>query len=78
VIYRKNQGAALLVTPRNMPGMLEISYETSQRPFLEILGTPDEHKKHVLFDGGHFAPRHEVMKEILDWLDRYLGPVRRS
>ena len=33
-------------------------------------------KRHVVLDGGHIPPRpQDVFKEILDWLDRYLGPV---
>jgi pimeloyl-ACP methyl ester carboxylesterase len=50
--------------------------ETGQTPLFRALGVPPEHKKHALFDGGHapsqFAP---VIREILDWFDRYLGPV---
>jgi predicted esterase len=50
--------------------------ETSQAPLFELLGTPAEHKRHVVFEGaGHVPPRIEVIREILDWLDRYLGPV---
>jgi pimeloyl-ACP methyl ester carboxylesterase len=52
-------------------------YETSQKPFMRLLGTPAEHKKQILFDGGHFLPRTEMMTESLKWLDQYLGPVRR-
>ena len=52
--------------------------ETSQAPVFKLLGTPPEHKRHVVFEGaGHVPPRIEVIREILDWLDRYLGPVRR-
>jgi hypothetical protein len=30
-----------------------------------------------LFESGQADyPMHDLMKEILDWLDRYLGPVR--
>jgi hypothetical protein len=39
------------------------------------LGTPEEDKQHVVFDSGHIPPRISMIKEILDWLDRYLGPV---
>lgn len=49
--------------------------ETSQRPMFELLGTPPEHKKRLVFPGGHSVPRTEMIKESLDWLDRYLGPV---
>lgn len=51
--------------------------ETSQIPMLRLLGAPEKDKRHVLFDGGHNPPSmQEVIKEVLDWLDRYLGPVK--
>ena len=49
--------------------------ETSQSPMFRLLGTPKEHKRHAVFESGHVIPRNEVIKETLDWLDRYLGPV---
>ena len=49
--------------------------ETSQRPLFELLGTPDEDKRWVVYDGGHAIPRTEMIAETLAWLDRYLGPV---
>ena len=52
--------------------------DTSQRPLFTLLGTPSEHKRHVVFENaGHVPPRIEVIRETLDWLDRYLGPVHR-
>jgi len=52
--------------------------ETSQVPLFRLLGTSTEHKKYVLYEGsGHVPPRIELIREVLDWLDRYLGPVRR-
>jgi formylglycine-generating enzyme required for sulfatase activity/dienelactone hydrolase len=54
------------------------SLKTSQGLMFDLLGTPAEDKKHHLFDSGHIpSERQEVIKEILDWLDRYLGPVER-
>ena len=50
--------------------------ETSQKPMFRLLGMPPEHKRHVVEDGGHFVPRARLITEVLDWLDRYLGPVR--
>ena len=39
-------------------------------------GTPEEEKKHVIFEGGHVAPRLQpIIREILDWLDRTQGQV---
>jgi dienelactone hydrolase len=49
--------------------------ETSAKPFFRLLGTPD--KKHVIAPGGHFVPRPILIREMLDWLDRYLGPIKK-
>jgi dipeptidyl aminopeptidase/acylaminoacyl peptidase len=50
--------------------------DTSQRPLFRLLATPVKDKRHVLFECGAAGyPIHDLMKEILDWLDRYLGPV---
>jgi dienelactone hydrolase len=49
---------------------------SSQVPLFQILGTPEKDKKHIVMDGGHTLPNQEVIKEVLDWLDRYLGAVR--
>jgi hypothetical protein len=53
--------------------------ETRQLPLFRAVGTPDKNKRHVLFDGGHLnvMTQPRMMKEILDWFDRYLGPVER-
>jgi serine/threonine protein kinase/dienelactone hydrolase len=50
--------------------------ETSQLPMFRLLGTPKEHKRHVVFEAGHMIPRSRHIKETLDWLDRYLGTPR--
>jgi dienelactone hydrolase len=53
--------------------------ETSVQPFFRLLATPQKDKRLVLLNVGHnvVANRVEVMRETLDWLDRYLGPVKR-
>jgi cephalosporin-C deacetylase-like acetyl esterase len=48
----------------------------TQRPFRQLLGTAAKDKRFVLYDVGHALPRKEVARESIDWLDRYLGPVR--
>ncbi len=53
-----------------------IPEDTCQEPFFRALGTPAQDKRHVLFDTGHSPPQLPVMKEALDWLDHYLGPVK--
>ncbi len=55
----------------------EIPFETAQRPLFDRLGTPAAHKRHAAFDAGHALPIDDVAREILPWLDRYLGPVVR-
>jgi formylglycine-generating enzyme required for sulfatase activity/dienelactone hydrolase len=60
-------------------GKYDMSFplETSARPFFQLLGTPAKDKKFVLLDGGHLPPlTTDVKREMLLWLDRYLGPVR--
>ena len=43
---------------------------------LRLLGSQKEQKKHLLYDTSHNIPRKELIKESLDWLDLYLGPVQ--
>jgi formylglycine-generating enzyme required for sulfatase activity/dienelactone hydrolase len=53
--------------------------ETSQNRLFDLLGTPGQDKRHLLFDSGHFNfPRHQVATEVTDWFDRYLGPAAGS
>jgi hypothetical protein len=40
-----------------------------------LASTPVEQKKHIVYESGHIAPRKEVIRECLSWLDRYLGPL---
>ena len=50
--------------------------ETSQPLLFESLGTPTEDKHWVIYEAGHAqAPRSQVIRETLAWLDKYLGPV---
>ncbi|HEV8132978.1 MAG TPA: hypothetical protein VGQ81_17145 [Acidobacteriota bacterium] len=50
--------------------------EASQNTMFRFLGTPEKDKRHAVFDAGHIPPHNQMIKEILDWLDRYLGPVK--
>ncbi len=54
----------------------DLPYETAQIPLFNALGTAAADKRHAVLEGGHVPPRPQlVFKEVLDWLDRYLGPV---
>lgn len=51
-------------------------YETAQLPMFKLLGTPEEHKRYLVYNAGHSVPMNLFIKESLEWLDRYLGPVK--
>ena len=50
--------------------------ETSQQPLFQFLGAPAQDKRLVVAQGGHWPPQDLLVKETIDWLDRYLGPVK--
>jgi eukaryotic-like serine/threonine-protein kinase len=61
-----------------LSGQYDFTYPvaTAQKPLFNFIGTPPERKRYVLFDNaGHVPPRLDVVREILDWLDQYLGPI---
>lgn len=49
--------------------------ENSQLPLFRLLGTPEKDKRLALFEAGHLPQRADYQREILSWLDTYLGPV---
>jgi hypothetical protein len=49
---------------------------SSQEPMFRALGTPEKDKRRVVVDSGHIPPNDLLVKEMLDWLDRYLGTVQ--
>jgi pimeloyl-ACP methyl ester carboxylesterase len=51
---------------------------TSQQPLFRLLGTPSGNKRHVQLESGHVPRLQDIMREVLDWLDRYLGPVETN
>jgi formylglycine-generating enzyme required for sulfatase activity/dienelactone hydrolase/predicted Ser/Thr protein kinase len=50
--------------------------QTSQEPLFRLLGTAPADKRHVVLESGHGLPPTPFFKEVLDWLDHYLGPVK--
>lgn len=47
----------------------------SSDPF-QFMGTPPKDKKLVIYEDGHGAfSRPAAVREVLDWLDKYLGRV---
>jgi len=42
-------------------------------------GAAEEHKRLVVLDGGHVPESaNEFIREVLGWLDEYLGPVEAT
>ena len=52
-----------------------VPLETSQRPMHRLIGTPDKDKELKEYPGGHLVPRSELIKESLNWFDKYLGRI---
>jgi eukaryotic-like serine/threonine-protein kinase len=50
--------------------------ESSHDIFFQLLGSRNDQKKHLLYDASHNLPRNEFIKEKLNCLDQYLGPVQ--
>jgi len=50
--------------------------QTSSKPMFDLLGTPPEQKRLIFYETDHIPPRNEYIKEVLAWLDKYLGPVK--
>jgi dienelactone hydrolase len=53
--------------------------EASQNPLFNLLGVAPARKRHVVLEASHDVTtlRQSVMRETLDWFDKYLGPVQR-
>lgn len=48
----------------------------AQQALYDRLATPVEDKRFVRLEGGHIpSDRLAIIREVLDWLDKYLGPV---
>jgi dienelactone hydrolase len=57
-------------------GKYDNGIDARVRPMFELLGTPAEHKRLMLYDTDHIPPKNEYIKATQAWLDKYLGPVR--
>jgi formylglycine-generating enzyme required for sulfatase activity/dienelactone hydrolase len=51
--------------------------ESNQKPFLKLFGTAEKDKQLRIYETGHAVRlKNEVFKDELDFLDKYLGPVK--
>jgi len=51
-------------------------FHTSVKPFYDLLGTPEKDKYLYVYKTDHFVPKSEMIKETLNFLDQYFGPVK--
>jgi hypothetical protein len=73
------QGIRIPVLMLNGKEESRFPLQTAQIPAFQLLGTANEHKKHKLYPGGdefYGLFLEQVQRDILDWLDRYLGTVQ--
>jgi dipeptidyl aminopeptidase/acylaminoacyl peptidase len=49
--------------------------ENNIKPFFNFLGTPEKNKRLVVYETAHYVAKADMIKEVLAWLDKYLGPV---
>lgn len=47
--------------------------DRAQEPMFDLLGTDPGHKKHYISADAHMVSRDIMIRETLDWLDRYLS-----
>lgn len=53
-----------------------IGTTVSHLPMFRLFGVSESDKRRVVYDTGPHIPRPDLIRETLDWLDRYLGPVQ--
>lgn len=55
------------------------SLNLSQTPLFNMLGTPQKDKQHIVLETPHDVneQRPQLVKAVLDWLDRYLGQLNQ-
>ena len=47
---------------------------SSQEPLFKLFGTAPEHKRRVVYEASHNIPRNEMIKEVVNWMEKYWGP----
>jgi dienelactone hydrolase len=55
---------------------VSLGSSTAQLPLFRLLGSQGDRKELVTFEGGQIPLQvHDVIRRILEWFDKYLGPV---
>jgi len=55
---------------------LRYNLDINVKPFFTLLGTPEKDKQLKIYPTDHWVSKSDIMKETLNWLDKYLGPVK--
>jgi dienelactone hydrolase len=50
-------------------------YETTVKPFYDLLGTAEKDKHLIVFETDHYVKKADIIRETLNFLDTYFGPV---
>ncbi len=50
--------------------------ETIVKPAFQLIGTDQKELK--IYETDHYMPKEELIKETLNWLDKYMGPVNED
>jgi len=69
--------------PRNKVPVLMLNGKYDMRfpleseviPYFDLLGTPAEDKELKVYESDHWIPKTEMIRETLNWLEKYFGPV---
>jgi hypothetical protein len=59
-------------------GRYDINFplETNLMPFYNLLGAPVKDKRICIYDTDHYVSKADMIKEVLGWCDKYMGPAK--
>ena len=51
--------------------------EADVKPYFDLLGTAEGDKVLKVYESDHWIPTTELIRETLDWCEKYFGPVNK-
>lgn len=51
-------------------------FDLCVEPYVALLASKNTEFRHCIYDTEHNLPKNELMKESINWLNQYLGPVK--
>ena len=72
-VDQKNFASRIAIPVLMLNGVHDFFFpaKTSQAPMFEAFKTPKDQKRHQHYEGGHGIPQAALIRETLDWLDRF-------